>query len=572
MVTRRRVWLALALFGCSGGTDLPLSPDPRLPGEGRGANLSIVGVQITQSIQDARGTLPLVSGQAAVVNVLITRSRDTVNLAVPVVLRLYRNGQLFRTDSATTADLLSPAARLVAPGAQFLIDDSLVTPGLSWQAEIDPGQTHPDSVRADNIWPIAGPASTDIVILPPLKVRFIPIRLTSHGDVTGNVTPENVDSYLQIVRRMLPVGRVIGSVAPPLSSPTSFGRTPEDGGYAAFWETMLLQLEIAHILSPDLAEYWLGVVRAPPGYAIVVGGMASVGEYADDITGRERTSLTIDNTSRYVVSYTQYVVAHELGHVLGRRHAPGCNERPPIDATFPNRTGAIADVGFDVFLWASGVTRSANSYGGETFDLMSYCASTAGWISAHNYAAILKWRQAPQPPSAAQIARGPVTIVSGYIDASGAVTVLPAFDADAAIRPAAEGGDVTIEVLSAAHSVVQRVRATSVSSDHGNGSRRFVAVLPVAADAAEIVVRTAAGRTAQRRATNGNLSVTTRTLPNGDTEIRARSGQALLVRAAGSGDVLGVGWDGSVRTPFSGPMTVSVSNGVKSERRDLMPR
>jgi hypothetical protein len=572
MMSVRGVWLGLVLLGCSGGADLPVTPDPRVPGGGRAANLSIVGAQITQSIQDARGTLPLVAGRPAVINLLVTRSRDTVNLEVPVVLRLYRNGAVIRTDTAYTGGLLSGTARLVSPGAQFLIHDSLVTPGLSWQAEIDPGQTYPDSTRSDNIWPVLGPASTDVVTLPTFKVRFIPIRLTSHGDVTGNVTTENVDFYLQSVRRLLPVGRVTASVAPPLSSPTSFGRTPDDGGNLSFWETMLMQIEIAHMLSPDRSEYWYGIVGAPSGYNLREGGMASVGVFVDDLSGASRSAVSIDDAGRWGGAYAQQTVAHELGHNLGRRHARGCNERAPIDSAYPNRTGVISDVGFDVFAWASGSARSANSIDGGAFDLMSYCTASAGWISAYNYAAILAWRQAPQPPSVANTTRAPVTVVSGFINAAGVISLNPALDADAAVTPSTGVGDVTIELRGASRGVLRSVRVQSIASDHGNGSRRFLAILPSTPDAAEVAVRTATGSQALRQATSGRTSITTRALPNGDTEIRASGGEALLVRAAGSGEVLGIGWDGRVRTRFSGPMTVSISNGVRSVRRELLPR
>jgi hypothetical protein len=50
------------------------------------------------------------------------------------------------------------------------------------------------------------------------------------------------------------------------------------------------------------------------------------------------------------------------------------------------------------------------------------------------------------------------------------------------------------------------------------------------------------------------------------------AGNALMVRDAASGDLLGIGWHGRVVVPRGTGLNVSVSNGVRSRRATVVQR
>jgi hypothetical protein len=563
---------AMYLCACSGGVADPIPPVERPPAGQDGANYSVVNAQITQAVQNTAGTLPLVAGSAAVVNVMIARSRDITDSDLPVVLRLYRNGVLFRSDTMRSVGPLSRSTTIAQPTVQFLIPDSLVTSGLGWQVEIDPARSIYDSSRTDNVAPKAGPAAPEIVALTPLRIRFVPIRLTSNNDATGNVTADNVETYLRLVRQVLPVGRVIASVSEPFSTSTSFGPAPQGGDNNGFWAAVLNEIDIAKSFSTDPSVHYYGLVRVPSGYSNITGyGLTMLGVTPSDFRGGVRTAVSVDISGPASESYAIDVIAHELGHNFGRPHARGCNERAPLDTLYPNRGGIIDYVGHDVWSWASGRKSSAGSIGVSSYDLMSYCYPS-WWISAYNYDAIFAWRRATPPPLVARLGRVPAVVVTGRIAADGAVTLGPALAGDAVLPDAAADGDVTVQLRTAEGAPLLTTQVLSVAYDHIPGARRFLAVLPEAVGAAQIVATTNRGRVAVRNAVPGATTISARTLPNGEQEIRAASGGPLLVRDAVTQDVLGIGWNGRVVVRHAGPMTASVSNGVQSVRRDVVLR
>jgi hypothetical protein len=72
------------------------------------------------------------------------------------------------------------------------------------------------------------------------------------------------------------------------------------------------------------------------------------------------------------------VLAHELGHMAGRKHAP-CKVSSFLDPTYPSPDGKTGSWGWD--------ERTRSLLAPDTSDLMGYCSPT--WISDYTYQAIL---------------------------------------------------------------------------------------------------------------------------------------------------------------------------------------
>jgi len=353
-------------------------------------NLTLRQVVFTQVVQDVEGSLPLVTGVAAAAQVLVVRSQESVD-EVPVILRLFRGGVVVYTDTAKTGGVLGPTVSLLTASAQFLVPAALVAPDVSWQVELDPRQTVADSTRLDNVLP-ATPAPLNAVTVPPLRLHLVPVILSRHNGIRGDVTAANVETYVRRARQLLPAREIIVTLGAPLVSGANFGISAE-GGDRGFWQFVLADIDAARMSSGSPDAYWYGVVPIPSGYTqVIFGGFGYLPANPGDTGQGSRTGVGADISTSGSAAYAQMLLAHELGHNFGREHAPGCNAPAPLDPLFPNFTGAIMGVGHDVWSWAAGQSREALSLGPQTGDVMSYC--DARWIGPYNYDAILKWRMA----------------------------------------------------------------------------------------------------------------------------------------------------------------------------------
>lgn len=553
---------AVTLVAC-GHDRLTKGPDA-------GANLKIVTVQFSQAVQDLSGTVPLIEGSPAVAVVTIARSRDTIESNVPVVLRLFRAGVLVRTDTARTAGPLNPSTSIANPSAQFLIPGSVVAGAMSWQIEIDPARTLPDSIRSDNIWPRGAPSPLQVVSVPPLRIRFVPITLGANGNTTGNVTAANMEEYLRAVHQMLPVGKVIGTVSSPLTTQTSFGTPPNGGDRYQFWERVLADVSAVRALSRDTDANWYGIVDYPPGFTSpLFDGIGYLGTMRNGVIVEAPSVAVSLGLYVYAQGDAQRAVAHELGHNFGMQHAPGCNATPPLDPLYPNQAGNTVDVGFDVWSWSAGLLSRAQSYDGGNFDIMSYCRPS--WISLHAYQAILTWRMAAGA-AVTRTVRAPAIVVQGSLSPDGSVTLLPALEGEAAIPVSGSVGDVTVELRDRTGAVLATTSVMSRAIDHGTGVRHFLAVLPSAnaATATQIVARAGGGHMAVRYALSGAPTLRVHRLANDVIDLQADTSRAVMVRDDVTGDVLAIGWNGHVAVRHAGPVSASVSNGVRSTRVVLM--
>jgi len=482
------------LISCSGaGGDTSTNP-----ADGDRANLRLDRVTFTQATQDASASIPMVEGAAAVANVQITRSKESVD-EVPVVLRLFRGSTLIHTDTARTGGILGPESVGARPNVQFLVASSLVAAGVSWQVEIDPGRTIADSSTTDNVMPRSGVTTLSTVVLPPLRIRFVPIVLTNYGDVPANISLADAESYVSTARQLLPNSSIVVTVGAPLQLSGSFGAAPRGGGPPGFWAVALQAIDAVRLSSTTPDELWYGIVAVPPEFTdVVVGGMAYVPQSPLQNT---RAAVSLQPNRFFGLGIVRYVVAHEIGHTLGLSHTPGCGAPEPLDESFPDGGGTLTSTGYDVWSWATGLARGAPSQSGELYDIMSYCSPN--WISAHNFAAILRWRLAAAAGPVSRVVREHAIIISGQIDANGAVTLDSPRKATVVLPQEVVselGRSVLVATRSRDGADTRTMRVRTTRLDHGEGVEHFTVVLPEAEARARPMVSVTArgGRKAVR--------------------------------------------------------------------------
>ncbi|RMF20607.1 MAG: hypothetical protein D6760_11210, partial [Deltaproteobacteria bacterium] len=166
-------------------------------------------------------------------------------------------------------------------------------------------------------------------------------------------------------------------------------------------------------------RYYFGMVR--PNIPGGIGGMA------DGIPSRGAAGRI--SAVRLGTETNDEVVAHETGHMLGRKHTntrapaasggrpPGCYSKAIDSSTdWPFSTNRLLQVGFDVF-------RGAPVDPNNNFETMGYC--TPRWISTHTYTKMMTPLDA-QPPGSAPKRQGMFWTVGGRITEAG-VAFAPLF-------------------------------------------------------------------------------------------------------------------------------------------------
>lgn len=512
-------------------------------------NVQIIAATLTQSVQSLTNGVTLIAGRDAMLRVFPVAT--TANAVKPTVrVRVYGNGVLQSTLTATTAGTSVPTAidqGSLASSWNVLIPGSLVQPGLSIQAEVDPDGLVAESSDNDNLFPAGGaPQPFTVRAVPPLNITLVPVTLSATS-LTGNVSTSNAGAFMQDTRDMLPVGVVNATVRATYTSSQSL---LSDG---TGWSPLLSEIYTLRSTDNSSNNYY-GVVKV--GYGSGVAGMGYIGAPA---------SIGWD----YLPSGSG-VLAHELGHNFGRYHAP-CGGPSGPDANYPYAGGIIGVFGFNV---------RTNAVQASTLpDLMTYCGPE--WISDYNFTAMMNYRgylSSALMVGAASVTAQPSLLVWGRVEADGSLVLEPSMRIMSRPVLPASAGEYEVAAYDAAGAELFALSFTPVATaDGGEGGSHFAFVVPMNDAAYEQLARvelTGRGRTATRtsRQTPASALAAARGLDvaaaaTGRAQLRwnANAFPMVMVRDVNTGQVLSFarGGDMQIATDRS-ELEVVVSDGVKS--------
>ncbi|MDQ3029853.1 MAG: hypothetical protein M3R09_07480, partial [Actinomycetota bacterium] len=159
------------------------------PSAGASLNLRIDGLNLTQSTQTFDNSVPLVAGRDGYLRVFVVANE--ANAATPAVrVRFFAGGSVTRTFTISAAAASTPTAvdeSQLALSWNIPIPGSVIMPGLSILAEVDPDNAVVESDDTDNAFPRSGtPQTLQVRTVPVFAIRFVPVRQRSNN-LQGNV-------------------------------------------------------------------------------------------------------------------------------------------------------------------------------------------------------------------------------------------------------------------------------------------------------------------------------------------------------------------------------------------------
>jgi hypothetical protein len=545
-----------------------LSGSARLEVFGSDPNLTLDNLYATQVVQRFDGSVPLVvGGNPVLVNVFGTLDRPfSTGSAIPRVrIEIFAGTTLVQTDERAMTGPATPQVNPAVPLHQVVFPGSMVQPGLRIRATINPGGNPVEASQSDNVWPRSGTLALAVQAVPPLLLHFVPILLTNGGSV-GAVSAANLPEYLNATRQMHPVSSVDADIGAVFTTDVVFGT-----GTELAWTTILQQLDLLRVLEGS-PRYYVGALRPPAGVSSVqYGGFGYIPSSPQSSGPNTRTAVLVGvgwfNRSRQ----TTELVAHELGHNMGRRHSP-CGGAASPDRLYPYPGGAIGVVGHDLYSWSQAGNGLPAEFAASVGDVMSYC--TPPWISDYTYLGLLAARGgAPGSALRAEPEPCPCLVVWGsvsgetvrlepsFVTGPPARTVLPPASGRFSLRGFLDSGAPAFDLS-----------FDPVEIDHAPGIRHFTFAIPLAPallSALARIVVSGAGEPVERRAPAGAIPDDIRLTRQGSAMLLLQWDSAayplLVVRDPSDGRILQFAQGGSARVSTRrDAVQVDASNGVRS--------
>ena len=383
-------------------------------------DLTIGAVYLTQSTQTLTGAVPLVQNRDGYLRVFVIANQ--ANSAAPQVrVRYYINGsqQGSPVTIAAPSHSVPTSVNQSALGNSWnvAVPGSMIKPGLSILADVDPSNAVAESQRGNNSFPTSGtPQALTVKNLSTLFIRFIPVKQSVNG-LTGNVSSSNKDALLVKTVKIHPIS---GYGADVHATYTTNVHALTGGNANGAWEAILGELQTMRVAEGSPRNYF-GIVRT--SYTSGIAGISYIGA---------GTSLGYDGPSE------TEIISHELGHAWGRSHAP-CGIDGNTDPSYPYSSGNIGVYGMDV--------STTTLYPPSTAEVMSYCHPQ--WISDYTYTGVYNWRVGhPSAPDFVHADLQPCIIVWGHI-VDGRAVLEPSFQVLTHPSLPARSGAYTLRALDA---------------------------------------------------------------------------------------------------------------------------
>lgn len=438
----------------------------------RGGTLAQVQIErlyLNQATQRLDGSIPLVAGREGMLRVYLSSDRPTpVKPVVRVTLSDAQGSILMERDLRQTGNGVPTVLQEdhYASSWNLAIPGHHIQPGLKVLARILP-ETNLTLAPDGAVFPADGkPLPLRVMRVPPIGITLIPVR-TPDGVGRVDQGGRSLASWMQRAKAIYPFADLDVQVGPVYNTNRRLGLDFE--AYAAL-RNELEALRLAG--NPANRRFVYGVFKHSGNNALL--GLA---DFPDSrFSNRYRTAVGTDAMGLADGENYGETFAHELGHLLNRRHSP-CGTAAGPDPLYPHAGATLGSAGFAV---ASGTTINPMAYK----DVMSYCSPQ--WISDYTYLGVLNFRVSEPMAlggngfgAAASSRPEPSLLVWGSQN-EGILTLNPCFETvGLASQPTA--GDYTLLCLDANRNVLQEVAfEPQLGADlpEGVDLRSFVFTIP----------------------------------------------------------------------------------------------
>lgn len=519
-------------------------------------DFTIDGMHVTQSTQTYGGTVPLVAGKNGLLRVFVKAS--IANTAQPKVrVRWYDGtGTLVQTWTITAPGTSVPTTVSTTPLSaswNVAVPGTLLQSGASVLADVDPDGTYTETSKSNNTFPASGtPQALSVTDVPTFATTIVPVL---QNNLRPSLTTRDLPSWTGRLALMGPLGTVDAQLGELYTTTVVLG---SDG---SGWSSLLSEIEAKRLADGAGGRYYYGAVAV--GYT---SGTAGLGYVPGSPSGNYRSAIGWNKTGYQDGGNFPEVFAHEVGHNLGRYHAP-CGSPANVDGSYPYAGAVIGVAGYN--------TTYAVLEDPSIKDIMSYCYPV--WISDYTYTGIFNWRQAGAAAAVVQDAPQQEGLLVWGRRQGGKWILEPAFRIKGPL-PAGGGAHRASAVDGSGQEIAGvdfDMAAVGCGTDPDEA--HFAVFLPMGGDAFDRI------QTLQVKAGDQILALRKPSLvlggdaalnaqPAGGTTLRWTSGHpAALVRDARTGEVVAIARDGVVNLPEAREVDVQLSDGVHTEKVRLTP-
>jgi len=426
-------------------------------------------VEITQSVQNGAGSVPFVANRPAVARVYVTVSGVTEASNVIVEASATRNGVPLpgsprRSDPRTVTTSVSRGN--YASSFNLALPAEWLSGSVRLSIVVDPDNRITEVNETNN-----GRTQTlEFLAVPRLDLTIVPVQYTHTPNGRTYPAPTR-DTVSDWVMRAYPIPGINVRLRAPVAFTGDLRRGDE-------WERLLdLITDVKLSDGAPSSRVYYGLIPIASGsdrwFSSGIAGIGWVGLRASvglDLTGSS------DAAGR--------LAAHEIGHNLGRFHAPcGVSGDPRQPFPYPNASIGPGVYGLDISqarVWSPVAPD-------DTKDLMSYCQPQ--WVSDFTYQGLLNNQRIY---GASVMQSGVGYLVRAALTDDGA-TLEPVYALDGVTPDAPQRGEYTVELLDAAGALLASHTVAAVEAegpyhygeetvehdhDHRHIYRRITAVVP----------------------------------------------------------------------------------------------
>jgi hypothetical protein len=206
-----------------------------------------------------------------------------------------------------------------------------------------------------------------------LKITLVPMRYDADGSGRlPDTSPGQLETMRALLRAIYPVDEVVLTVREPVPWSASLSLT----GNVKFGTMNNLLVDLREQDKAPGDVYYYALVAPAKSFSAYCGGSCVTGQ-SFVVSDPGDADIRVGSGLGFSGEDSAWTLAHELGHMHGRSHAP-CGVTSS-DAKFPYSKGATGVWGHD--------ERSHTFFPPDTTrDLMGYCEPT--WISDYTYRAL----------------------------------------------------------------------------------------------------------------------------------------------------------------------------------------